>query len=558
MSFLVGLNSSGNQINNNVIASNVSVETFDTFPTTSTGDATGNYNHLGIDGQNNNKWDFLNVSGTLDGGFNLWNSSSSQAPQLLTSIDNTGLTIDRSSGGVPPLLSPPILSIPDGSHINFSVDLTQPPYNMVYQNLTANPVYMTQTNSFYTTGELVYAFVTAPTQVQLFKNDPITNPIPPNTVPSGFPTTDTNGLTVGIPVFAFSLPTPGITKTSLLTGDTLLIKNSPDYDSTSLSDTGLTLTNSDATNIHLTASSFNINGNAKTVVLNETNMIITDASNNNSIVSSTNLTLNSNYFSGNPLNVINMSSNNIQLLDNDQGFIGSFNPTYLTLNDGGANAQLTTTDLTFNGHSYAQNQVSPTLIYSSPAIYADGHEPATSLSVRNTYGYSGWYFKNVSPNTPPTNKINWYFPPCNKNITSVSDLKGISVSFFNGNTTSNDNTLFITVLTVPTGSNDYAPGFYHSSMTYIFDQTITPVINTNYQGVCIIDKQYIPFNFESQIQYQQSPVNNPKGTYSQTDKILAVVIQTNSASPTGSVELVVNKLNLIYTKFTQSYLLIPP
>ena len=219
---------------------------------------------------------------------------------------------------------------------------------------------------------------------------------------------------------------------------------------------------------------------------------------------------------------------------------------------------LNATSLTFNNYNVKMNQVAPTLIYSSPVIYADGHEPATSLTIRNTYGYSGWYFKNSPPNTAPTNKINWYFPPSNPNVTLVSDLKGISISFFNGNTTSNDDTLFITIYTRPTGSGDYAPGFYHSANTYVFDQTITPVANTNYQGVCIINKQYVPFNFETQIQYGPSTVSNPKGTYLPTDKILAVVIGTNSASTTNSVELVVNKLNLHYSDFTQSYLLIPP
>lgn len=231
----------------------------------------------------------------------------------------------------------------------------------------------------------------------------------------------------------------------------------------------------------------------------------------------------------------------------------------LTLTDVSSNSSvLSSTSLTFNSVNVKMNQVTPTLIYSSPVIYADGHEPATSLTIRNAYGYSGWYYKNAPPNTSPTNKINWYFPPSNPNVTLVSDLKGISISFFNGNTTSNDDTLFITIYTRPTGSGDYAPGFYHSANTYVFDQTITPVANTNYQGVCIINKQYVPFNFETQIQYGPSTVSNPKGTYLPTDKILAVVIGTNSASTTNSVELVVNKLNLHYSDFTQSYLLIPP
>jgi len=218
------------------------------------------------------------------------------------------------------------------------------------------------------------------------------------------------------------------------------------------------------------------------------------------------------------------------------------------------NSVLNASSLTFNNVNVKMNQVQPTLIYSSAVIYADGQPPATSLLIRNTYGYSGWYFKNIILG----NKINWYFPPNKLNNTLVSDLKGISISFFNGVTTSNDNTLFLTILTVPTGINDFAPGFFHSSNTYVFNQSIQPTANTNYQGVCVIDKSLVPFNYETQIQYEQSTVNNPRGTYAQTDKILAVVIGSNSSSPVNSVEFVVNKLNLHYADFTQSYLLVSP
>ena len=230
----------------------------------------------------------------------------------------------------------------------------------------------------------------------------------------------------------------------------------------------------------------------------------------------------------------------------------------LTITNGTNESILSPSSLTFNNYNVKMNQVAPTLIYSSPVIYADGHEPATSLTIRNTYGYSGWYYKNSPPNTSPTNKINWYFPPSNPTVTTVGDLKGISISFFNGANTSTGNCLFLTILTRPTGTNDYAPGFYHSSNTYVFNSGNTPVANTNYQGVAVISKSQVPFNYETQIQYTQSTVNNPKGTYLQTDKVLAVVIGTNSASATNAVELVVNKLNLHYADFTQGYLLIPP
>ena len=91
-------------------------------------------------------------------------------------------------------------------------------------------------------------------------------------------------------------------------------------------------------------------------------------------------------------------------------------------------------------------------------------------------------------------------------------------------------------------------------MNYIFDPTITPTINTNYQGVCIIDKLFVPFNNETQIQYKPSTIT---GNYSQNDKIISVIIATHST--VNTVQVVVNKINLIYSdNITQSYLLVPP
>ena len=494
-------------------------EILPTFPTTSTGTSTGNYNHLGIDGQNNNKWDFLNASGTLDGGYNFWHSSDVHAPLLVTSIDDTGLTIDRSTTTNNTQY---VTYGTFGSGTNYVIldgPPVGPPTNWVLQNMYI--VQVGNSTATLSTG-IDYNVKYVDTQVITFHT----------TSDPNSPIIDSTGITsVLIPYGGTPVV---VTKTSILTSDTLSIINDPDYTATSLSDTGLTLSNSDATNIHITASDININGNAKTAVLNQDNMTITDAYNNNSVLSATSLSITD--------NIVSTTINNYSV----------------GINDGISSSLLNSTNLTFGGRSYAQNQVVPTLIYSSPVIYADGHDPATSLSIRANYGYSGWYYKNSPPNTSPTNKINWYFPPCKPGTTTVADLKGIAISFFNGNTTSNDNTLFLTAYTVATGSNDYAPGFFHSANTYVFNQSITPVVNTTYQGVAVVDKQYVPFNYETQIQFQQSTVNNPKGTYAQGDKILAVVIGTNSASATNSVELVVNKLNLIYANFTQSYLLIPP
>ena len=434
----------GNINHQGILASNINGTPLltSTFPTTSTGNSLGHY-HYTESGSNCLK--FLNVSGTGSGGHKFYTANSTTAPTNTATIDLNGLTIDKSTSGTPPVYSPNVSSLQmDNKTIVFpsGTNFTLPPYNM---NQTFNPIYMTQTTALYTTGDLCYAVLADNESMQIFNNNNITNPIPPNVVPSDFGNSSSVGITIGIPLFTMSPITPSVSQ------------------------------------------------------------------------------------------IVNLYEN-------------------LTITTDSDTSTMTATQLTFNNINVKMNQVQPTLIYSSAVIYADGQPPATSLLIRNTYGYSGWYFKNIILG----NKINWYFPPNKLNNTLVSDLKGITISFFNGVTTSNDNSLFITIYTVATGSGDIIPGFAHSSMTYVFDQSIQPTVNTNYQGVCIIDINDVPYNYETQIQYEPSTVNNPRGSYLPTDKILAVVIGSNSTSPINSVEFVVNKLNLHYADFTQSYLLISP
>lgn len=508
----------GNIVHGGVLGSNTTTTPIlTTFPTSNTGSSLGHYHYTNpADGS----LKFLNASGTLgNGGHEFYTSNNTSAPSLNAKIASDGITIDRTSGGGggTVIYSPNIAALVDGSHIDFpgGTNLHNAPYNF---NQTFNPIYLTQSNGFYVSGELAYAFITnGGSQIQIFRNNNITNPIPPNTVPSDFPNTNTNGLVIGQPIFSLSLPSPPVPVTTNLNEN-------------------LTLVNDTNTNTISAATIFLDDGGNNTGAIDAYSILFESATGSTVIVENNNIALSN----GTYARTTNITETDIRVADNIY------------------NSFLTSQKLTFNSVNVKMNQVAPTLIYSSPLIYADGHEPATSLAIRNTYGYSGWYFKNAPPNTAPTNKINWYFPPANPTITTVADLKGVSVSFFNGVNTSADNCLFLTILTRPTGTNDYAPGFYHSSNTYVFNSGNTPVANTNYQGVAVVSKNNVPFNYETQIQYTQSTVNNPKGTYLPTDRVLSVVIGTNSASATNAVELVVNKLNLHYDNFTQSYLLIPP
>lgn len=258
---------------------------------------------------------------------------------------------------------------------------------------------------------------------------------------------------------------------------------------------------------------------------------------------------------------------------------------FLTLQEDTNESILTASDLTFNGVSLpstvstnttniatnATNIATNTsdidiltikqtnLIYqfASPAIYADGRPMiATPTSVINTYGVNSWYFINSFASG--VNKINWYIAPDNGMV--VGDVLGLYLRFLNLSTTSNDNTMFLTVYTKLQASGNYA-SWYHSNITYTLDSSITPVVNTNYtmfmnvSTTCPNPSYYATTLVPMQI---SSVVPNPKGTYDPTDEILAFSIGTNSASPINSVEFVLQKFGIMTTtKGTQEFQFAP-
>ena len=229
------------------------------------------------------------------------------------------------------------------------------------------------------------------------------------------------------------------------------------------------------------------------------------------------------------------------------GSVGGTNITTMTNNIATNTSNIATNTSDINILEVKQTNVLQ--VYSSPAIYADGRPPlAVPSSSSNTYAQFGWYFKNTTAGY----KINWYQPPATGML--VSDIIGLYLRFFNCATTSNDNSPFITILTTPTGNNDFFPGFFHSSMTYIINTT--PVANTSYTmfmnvtGTCPTPSAYAS-NIQTMI---QSPVNNPRGVYAGTDSVLAIVIGTNSASAVNSVEFIAQKLGVMTASGTQELL----
>lgn len=196
----------GNIAHQGVLASNITGSTVlsSTFPTTNTGTSLGHYHYTE---SSSNALQFLNCSGTGTGGHKFYTSNSTLAPVNTATIDINGLTIDKSTSGTPPVYSPNVLSLaPDGKNITMASSIYDAPYNFNLQ--TFNPVYMTQTTAYYTAGDLAYAVAGSDLVIQIFNNNNITNPIPPNVVPSDFGNNTNVGITTGIPLFTLTPPSP--------------------------------------------------------------------------------------------------------------------------------------------------------------------------------------------------------------------------------------------------------------------------------------------------------------------------------------------------------------
>jgi hypothetical protein len=226
----------------------------------------------------------------------------------------------------------------------------------------------------------------------------------------------------------------------------------------------------------------------------------------------------------------------------------------ITTTNGSDVSVLTATDLTFNGVSYSRElkikQTNTILQNISPATYADGKAPTgATATIINTYAFFGWYFKNQIA----SQKINWYFGASSPTMT-VADVLGLYMYYFNGATTSNDNTGFFTIYT----QNDTPspPNWYKSKRTYVFTQSITPIANTRYcmfmdvSGDCPNPAYY----GQTLINMELSPVGSSNvGAFAPSEVILAFTIGSNSASAVNSVEFCVSKFGVMTEEGTQEF-----
>jgi hypothetical protein len=191
------------------------------------------------------------------------------------------------------------------------------------------------------------------------------------------------------------------------------------------------------------------------------------------------------------------------------------------------------------------------VVYPNLSITADGEVPEAPAS-----NIPGWYYKNKNAGK----KINWYMP-APKSISTVADIKGMYLSLFNGLTTSNDNMPFLTIYTKADALSANPGGWYKSKRTYIFQQTLTPVAQTNY--TVFLNKSNNcpnPLHYNSElVPFVPSVVaGSDKGVFADSEVILAFSIGTNSASAQNSIEFVMQKFGVITENATQEFVFMLP
>jgi len=193
--------------------------------------------------------------------------------------------------------------------------------------------------------------------------------------------------------------------------------------------------------------------------------------------------------------------------------------------------------------------------YICAVIYADGKPPLPpTTTISQQYGFTpSWFFKNTFPSN---NKINWYM---GGDIgMTVSQVLGIYLNIFNPSMTSNDLCPFLTIYT--TNDTPSPPNFYKSKRTYVFNQSVTPVVNTRYfmfqnvSGTCPT-----PFHYGSVLNNMElsTVAGSNVGAFGANEVILAFSIGTNSASAINTVEFATNKFGVMTPYGTQEVLFIP-
>lgn len=187
-------------------------------------------------------------------------------------------------------------------------------------------------------------------------------------------------------------------------------------------------------------------------------------------------------------------------------------------------------------------------------IANDSISPVIAPSPYNNI--TGWYYKNSSgqtagngvsnPTQTPTKKINWYIvPPTN---TTVSNLKGLYLTLFNGMNVTDDNAPFITIYTAAdSGTNP--GGWYKSKRTFLFSSD--PIQQTHYT---LFINKLKSTNTETYIEnvignlmppVSSSVSGSSVGSFADTETIFTIAIGTSSSATVGAVEFIARSFGII-------------
>ena len=195
------------------------------------------------------------------------------------------------------------------------------------------------------------------------------------------------------------------------------------------------------------------------------------------------------------------------------------------------------------------------VVFPNPGIVSAGTQtPQTAPLSHPFYNTQGWYFKNTTANQ----KIHWYLPP-QKSNTTVSDIKGIYFSMFNGLTTAKGNAPFLVIYTKPPSPNPN-PTFYTSRRVYIFSQN--PTSNTYYTAYFNRPNNTLPepVNYYNTLMplVETNISSSTDGPFGDNEEILGFAISSNSGSDVNTAEFVIQKFGVMTQNTSQEFIFMFP
>ena len=188
-------------------------------------------------------------------------------------------------------------------------------------------------------------------------------------------------------------------------------------------------------------------------------------------------------------------------------------------------------------------------LYHVQSVYADSSGRATYIpaSVSAVTPYSGFYYKNEL-----NQKVNWYIGP--DVGTTVGDLKGLMLNFYNVSATTGLGCPFVVCYTKIDSVTPNAASWYKSRKTYSVEYTAPTTINTSYALLANLKSlTYDPLAYGHTKVTATTIPGNDKGPFDDSEQILFFSIGTSSNSAAGLFEFIASKFTILTAKSTQEF-----